>query len=117
MDSLRNVVRKIKIYGNDYWEFYHAQNSKVKERINWTINLILTTSIIPEKYFKHIEGQEGLYEIRISAGSNIFRIFCFFDAGNLIIVLNGFQKKTQKTPKKEIERAVKLKKDYYEQKQ
>ncbi len=64
-----------------------------------------------------MEGTDGLYEIRVSSGNNIFRIFCFFDEGQLVILLNGFQKKTQKTPKPEIERAKKLKKQYYEDKQ
>ena len=64
-----------------------------------------------------MEGSDGLYEIRVSSGNNIFRIFCFFDEGQLVILLNGFQKKTQKTPKSEIERAAKLKTKYYEDKQ
>ena len=72
---------------------------------------------MPRTYLKHLEGTDGLYEIRVSSGNNIFRIFCFFDEGQLIILLNGFQKKTQKTPKSEIERAEKLKTKYYEDKQ
>ena len=64
-----------------------------------------------------MEGSDGIYEIRVSSGNNIFRIFCFFDEGQLVILLNGFQKKTQKTPKSEIERAEKLKTKYYEDKQ
>jgi len=68
---------------------------------------------IPEKFLKHLEGTDGLYEIRIEAGSNIFRIFCCFDRGNLVVLLNGFHKKTQKTPKREIELAEKLKKEYF----
>ena len=64
-----------------------------------------------------MEGTDGLYEIRVSSGNNIFRIFCFFDDGKCIILLNGFQKKSQKTPKSEIERAEKLKLKYYEDKQ
>ena len=67
---------------------------------------------IPETYLKHIENTEGLYEIRIKQGSDIFRIFCFFDKGKLIVLANGFQKKVQKTPKKEIDKALKIKKDY-----
>ena len=64
-----------------------------------------------------MEDSDGLYEIRVSSGNNIFRIFCFFDEGQLVILLNGFQKKTQKTPKSEIEKAEKLKTKYYEDKQ
>lgn len=72
--------------------------------------------MIPEQYFKHLEGTSGLYEVRIQLDSNIFRIICFFDKENLVILLNGFQKKTQKTPKGEIEMAEKLKKQYHEEK-
>jgi phage-related protein len=72
------------------------------------------TRIIPEKFFKNLKNTDGLWELRISAGNGIFRIFCFFDKGNLIILLSGFHKKTQKTPKKEIKRAERLKKEYYE---
>jgi phage-related protein len=72
--------------------------------------------MVPEKFFKHLEGTEGLFEIRIRFGSDTYRIFCFFDEGNLIILLNGFQKKTDKTPKNEIEKAERLKLKYYEEK-
>jgi phage-related protein len=72
------------------------------------LNLIRVTHHIPEKYFKHLEGTKGLYEIRIEIGSNIYRIFSFFDKGNLVILGNAFQKKTQKTPKQEIEKALKI---------
>ena len=67
---------------------------------------------VPEVYLKHIESTDGLYEIRVKIGSDVFRIFCFFDRGKLIILANGFQKKTQKTPKEEIERALKIKEEY-----
>lgn len=63
-----------------------------------------------------MENTDGLYEIRVEVGSNIFRVFCFFDEGNLVILLNGFQKKSQKTPKNEIELAEKLKKEYFYEK-
>lgn len=72
--------------------------------------------MVPEKYFKHLEGTDGLFEIRVKVGSDIYRIFCFFDEGNLVILLNGFQKKTDKTPKNEIEKAERLMKKYYENK-
>jgi len=72
--------------------------------------------MIPEKFFKHLEGTDGLFEIRIKVGSDIFRILCFLDEGNLIILLNGFQKKRDKTPKNEIEKAERLKVKYYEDK-
>lgn len=71
-----------------------------------------TLQQIPTDYLKHIEGTDGLYEIRVQTGSDIFRIFCFFDEGKLVVLANGFQKKTQKTPKREIEKALKIKEDY-----
>ena len=69
---------------------------------------------IPEKYLKHIKCTD-LYEIRVNYGNNIFRIFCFFDKGRIVVLLNGFQKKSHKTPKEEIIKALKLKENYYEE--
>ena len=71
---------------------------------------------VPETYLKHLENTEGLFEIRVQQGSDIFRIFCFFDEGQLVVLANGFQKKTQKTPKKEIEKALKIKEEYESEK-
>lgn len=71
---------------------------------------------IPIKFFKSIEGVKDLYEIRIEYKSNIYRIFCCFDKGNLVVLFNGFQKKTQKTPSKELEKAEKLMIEYFKNK-
>ncbi|GEO06219.1 hypothetical protein AAE02nite_38830 [Adhaeribacter aerolatus] len=71
---------------------------------------------MPKKFLQYMEGTNGLYEIRVELGSNIYRIFCCFDEGKLVVLFNGFQKKTQKTPKAEIERAEKLKAEYFGQK-
>jgi phage-related protein len=111
---MSDAKRQIIFYGDDFWDFYHKQDQKVKKRINWTLGVIRDLEMIPEKYFKHIVGTD-LYEVRVSSGNNIFRIFCFFDKGKLVVVLNGFQKKTQKTPKNEIAKALKLKKAYYDE--
>ena len=92
------------------------QKQKVQDKIIWTFDLIETIEKVPETYLKHLTGTEKLYEIRTQVGSDIFRIFCFFDDGNLIVLANGFKKKTQKTPKSEIEKAIKIKKEYYENK-
>ena len=108
-------IREIIFFGDYFFDFYNKQTHKVKKKITWTIGLLQYLKIIPEKYLKHIEDTD-LYEIRVSFGNNIFRIFCFFDKDRLVIILNGFQKKTQKTPKTEIGRALKLKNDYYEDK-
>jgi phage-related protein len=113
MDSKSEPVREIIVYGDDFWEFYNKQTQKVKLKINWTIGIVKDLKMVPEKHLKHIEGTD-LYEIRVILGSNIFRIFCFFDKGRLVVLLNGFQKKTQKTPKNEIKRALTLKRQYYE---
>jgi phage-related protein len=88
----------------------------VQDKIFKIIEAIETLERIPQNYLKHLEGTDGLYEARIQLGSNIWRVFCFFDKGRLVILLNGFQKKTQKTPKKEIDKAIELMKEYYESK-
>jgi len=116
VDDFKGKIRSLKVYGDDFWEFYNRLSQKVKERILWTIRLIRDLQRVPGQYLKHLTGTDGLYEIRVSSGSNAFRIFCFFDEGQLVILLNGFQKKTQKTPTGELERAIKLKKQYYEDK-
>lgn len=89
------------------------QPDDVQAKIEWTLNLLRVMRQVPEKYFKHLEGTKGLYEIRIEVGSNIYRIFSFFDKGNLVVLGNAFQKKTQKTPKQEIQKALKIMKDYH----
>ncbi len=78
--------------------------------------MIKTVDLIPKKFLKHIESTDGLYELRIKAGSNIYRIFCCFDAGRIVILFNGFQKKSQKIPKKEINKALKIKDEYFRNK-
>jgi phage-related protein len=108
-------IREVVFYGDYFWDFFVRQSRKVKDKITWTIGLLRYLEVIPEKYLKHIEATD-LYEIRVGFGNNIFRIFCFFDKDGLVIILNGFQKKTQKTPKNEIDRAIRLKKEYYEEK-
>jgi len=104
--------RKILFFKNYFQDFFSKQDKKVKAKIVWTFDLIEDLQRVPETYLKHIENTEGLYEIRVQLGSDIFRIFCFFDQGQLVILANGFQKKTQKTPKKEIEMALKIKTEY-----
>jgi len=106
----RNVI----FYGSYFLDFYNKQSQKVKEKINWTLGLIRDLEKVPVKYLKHIE-ETDLYEVRVHVGNNIFRIFCFFDKGNLVIIMNGFQKKTQKTPKEEIKKALKIKELYNEE--
>lgn len=104
--------RTILFYKDYFEQFFVKQREKVKAKIIWTLELIEELERVPETYLKHLENTDGLYEIRIQQGSDIFRIFCFFNQGQLIILTNGFQKKTQKTPKKEIEKALKIKNEY-----
>ena len=109
---IEQKVRTIIFYKNHFAEFFAKQKQKVKDKIIWTFKLIETHQHISSDYLKHLEGADGLYEIRVQQSSDIFRIFCFFDKGKLIVLANGFQKKTQKTPKTEIEKALKIKKEY-----
>jgi phage-related protein len=108
--------RKITFYKNCFQDFFNTQNQKVRDKIIWTFDLIEELHRGPETYLKHIENTHGLYEIRIQHGSDIFRIFCFFDHGNLIVLANGFRKKSQKTPFKEIQIALKIKREYENEK-
>ena len=106
--------REIGFFENHFKDFYFKQSQVVRKKIDWTLLILRNTRIVPEKFLKHLTNTDGLWEVRISAGNGISRIFCFFENGNLIILLGGFQKKTQKTPKNEIEKAERLKKEYYE---
>ena len=110
------MARKIIFYENHFIEFYQSQNEKVKSKIQYVFELIKQVDRVPEKFLKHLEGTEGLFEVRVEYQSNIYRIFCCFDEGSLVVLLNGFQKKTNKTPKKEIEKAERLMKEYFQTK-
>lgn len=114
--SNNQKIRTVVFFKNYFNEFFVKQKDKVQQKIVWTINLIEELDRIPETYLKYIENTDGLYEIRIQQGNDIFRIFCFFDEGKLVVLTNGFQKKTQKTPKKEIKKALKIKKEYENEK-
>jgi phage-related protein len=101
------------VYFKEYFkDFFKLQTVNVKKKIIWTLELIEDLEKVPETYLKHITGTDGLYEIRISQGSNIYRIFCFLSSGKLVILMNSFQKKTQKIPKNEIQKALKIKEEY-----
>ena len=106
------------IFYKDYFDkFFVKQRQKVKDKIIWTFELIENLQRVPELYLKHVESTEGLYEIRVQMGSDIYRIFCFFDQGQLVVIANGFQKKSQKTPKQEIELTLKIKGEYENEKE
>ncbi len=105
-------IRTVVFYKNYFETFFIKQTDKVKKKIVWTLNLIEEVQTVPETYLKHLKGTQGLYEVRVQSGSNIYRVFCFFDEGKIVVIMNGFQKKSQKTPKGEIEKALKIKKEY-----
>jgi phage-related protein len=112
----KQKFRTVIIYKDYFEKFFVKQRAKVRDKIIWTFDLIEEIDRIPETYLKHVDDTDGLFEIRVQSASDIFRIFCFFDEGKLVVLANGFQKKTQKTPKKEIEKALKIKKEYENEK-
>jgi phage-related protein len=112
MDKKRQLI----YFKNYFWDFFNAQTEKVKDKIDYVLFLVTVAERIPKKFFDQMTGYDGLFEIRIEFESNIFRIFCCFDEGNLVVLFNGFQKKTQKTPKNEIEKALKIKQEYFDYK-
>lgn len=110
------IKREIIFFGEYFEDFFNSLDDKTQTKVDEILYFISILDIIPVKYLKKIVNTTGLYEIRIEYGSNIYRIFCCFDEGKLIVLFNGFQKKTQKTPKKEIEKALKVMDEYFEQK-
>lgn len=111
-----NRIRQVVAYQNHFEDFLKRQPIKVQDKIFKIIEAIETLERIPANYLKMLVGTKGLYEARIKLGSDIWRVFCFFDPDRLVILLNGFTKKSQKTPKVEIERAIKLMQSYYNEK-
>jgi phage-related protein len=106
-------IREIIAYKNYFEDFLRKQPIKVQNKIFKILEAIEILERIPTNYLKLIAETKGLYEARIQVGTDIWRVFCFFDSGRLVILLNGFQKKTQKTPKNEIEKAIRLMREYY----
>lgn len=108
--------RQVVTYKEYFDDFFKAQNAKVQKKIIKVLDIVEQIERIPQNYLKYVEGTNGLFEIRIQLSNNIFRIFCIFDGKQLVVLLSGFQKKTQKTPKDEIKRAVKIMNEYYNEK-
>ena len=106
-------VREVIAFKGYFEKFLTDQPKKVQDKIFKIIEAIETLERVPSNYLKFLVGTNGLYEARIQLGSNIWRVFCFFDNDRLVILLNGFQKKTQKTPKSEIEKAIRLMTEYF----
>ncbi len=94
--------RQIIFYGQYFQDFFIKQTLKCREKIGYVFRIIKTVDKVPEKFLKHLEGTDVLYEVRVEVSNNTYRIFCFFDKENLVVLLNAFQKKISKTPKQEI---------------
>lgn len=109
-------MRQIIYYKKYFQDFFDSQTEKVKSKIDQVLFLVTIAERIPSKFFHHLAETEGLYEIRVEYASNIYRIFCCFDEGKVVVVFNGFQKKSQKTPTTEIEKALKIKNEYFVEK-
>jgi len=109
-------IRSIIVYKNYFENFLISQPVKVQDKIYKILEIIQFHQRIPSRHLKYLKGTRGLFETRFSLGSDSWRVFCFFDEGSLVILLNGFHKKTQKTPKREIELALRLKEEYFEEK-
>ena len=112
-----SVPRKIIFHKQHFLAFYTEQIEVVRRKINQVLKLVETQEHIPQKFFRPIETVDGLFEIRVEMASNIYRIFCCFDKGNLVVLFQGFQKKSQKTPPDQIARAEKLKDEYFKEKE
>lgn len=109
-------VRQIVYYKEYYLNFFNQQTEKVQEKFDYVLYLITVADRIPKKFFDHITETDGLYEIRIEYQGNIYRVFCCFDQGKVVVLFNGFQKKSQKTPQSEIEKALMIKDEYFQEK-
>ena len=112
MDKIRQII----FYKDFFLDFYNDQTTKVKGKIEHVLFVVSVAERIPKKFFDHMTGTDGLYEIRVDYQGNIYRIFSCFDEGNLVVLFNGFQKKSQKTPTGEIDKALKIKAEYFKEK-
>ena len=109
------MQRRIITYGGYFERFIATLSAKELLKLNYIISLLETEDRIPVKFIKFI--RDGLYELRMEYNSNIYRVFFIFDDGQIVVLFNGFQKKTQKTPSGEIEKALTIKEAYYGDKQ
>jgi len=109
------MKKKIIAFGDYFYDFMRKLPERAKDKIGRALLLLETEDKIPYHYIKYI--RDGLYEFRVSLGNNEYRLFFIYDGEVLVILLNCFQKKSQKTPKAEIDKALRLKKEYYEQKE
>ena len=116
MDNVKKI-RTIKFHKNYFLEFYTAQTEEVRRKIGYSMTMVETMRVVPTKFFRYIKGSDGIYEIRTEYNGNIYRVMCCMDREAVVILFQGFQKKTQKTLPKEIRMAEKLKKEYFKEKE
>lgn len=109
-------VREVITYKNYFEDFFKEQTRKVQDKIIKVLDILEQVERVPSTYLKYIEGTNGLFEVRVQLGNNIFRIFCCFDGNKMVVLFSGFQKKTQKTPPGEIARAERIMTEYYNDK-
>jgi phage-related protein len=110
------VERRVIVYKNYFLDFYKEQDNKVQEKIEYVLDLIRFEKRVPIKFLKFLENTDGIYEVKVVTTFRSIRILCFFDKGKLVVLTNCFIKKSQKTPRKEIKLAEKLKKEYLNEK-
>lgn len=109
-------VRQLVLFEDHFKEFRKTLDKEALKKLYQALTLIMKVEVVPIRFLKAIKGRKGLYEIRSEYEGNIYRVFCCFDEGNLVILFNGFQKKTQKTPIEQLDKAEALMKKYFEQK-
>ena len=110
------MIRKVIAYKNHFVDFYKKQDDKIQRKIEYVLDMVRFEKRIPKKFYKHLEGSEGIYEVRVITTFKSIRILCFQDKGDLVVLTNCFVKKTQKTPKKQIKMAERLKDEYLNEK-
>ena len=110
------MERRVIVYKNYFLDFYKEQDNKVQEKIEYVLDLIRFENRVPIKFLKFLENTDGIYEVKVVTTFRSIRILCFFDKGKLVVLTNCFIKKSQKTPRKEIKLAEKLKKEYLNEK-
>ena len=110
----KEFVRQVVVFEEHFKEFRKTLDKNSLKKLYQVLTLIMMVKEIPVRFLKAIEGRKGLYEIRIEQGNNLYRVFCCYDEGNLVILFNGFQKKSRRTPVSQLEKAEALMKKYFE---
>lgn len=105
------MKRTLTVFENHFWEFFNALPNEAQMKFEYILEIVISTPKVPRKFFKHVN--EGIFEIRLASRGNSYRVFCFFENDNMVVLLNGFTKKTQKIPRNQIHKAKKLRKKYF----